>query len=52
VGVLAEKGDDAEVTLSRYLTGLDWLAAELKNPGLGGPRPFQPVPVSLEGSRF
>jgi len=46
VGVLAEKGDDAEVTLSRYLIGLDWLAAELKKHGSGGPRPFQQAPLS------
>jgi len=41
VGVIAEKGGDAEVTLKNYLIGLDWLAAELKQPGSGGPRPFQ-----------
>jgi sugar phosphate isomerase/epimerase len=40
VGLIAEKGGDAEVTLRNYLTGLDWLAAELRQPGSGGPRPF------------
>lgn len=40
VGVIAEKGGDAAVTLKRYVIGLDWLAAELKRPGSGGPRPF------------
>jgi sugar phosphate isomerase/epimerase len=44
VGLIAEKGGDAEVTLSNYLKGLDWLAAEIKQPDSGGPRPFQPVP--------
>jgi len=40
VGLIAEKGGDAEVTLRNYLIGLDWLAAELRRPGSGGPRPF------------
>ena len=40
VGLIAEKGGDAEVTLRNYMIGLDWLAAELKQPGSGGPRPF------------
>ena len=40
IGLIAEKGGDAEVTLKNYLTGLDWLASELKEPGSGGPRPF------------
>jgi sugar phosphate isomerase/epimerase len=40
IGLIAEKGGDAEVTLRNYLTGLDWLAAELHRPGAGGPRPF------------
>jgi hypothetical protein len=44
IGVMAEMGGDAEVTLRNYLTGLDWLAAELKQPGSGGPRPFPPTP--------
>ncbi len=39
VGLIAERGGDAEVTLRNYLTGLDWLAAELNKPGSGGPRP-------------
>jgi sugar phosphate isomerase/epimerase len=40
IGVIAEKGGDAEVTLKNYLIGLDWLAAELTHPGSGGTRPF------------
>jgi sugar phosphate isomerase/epimerase len=44
VGLIAEKGGDAKVTLSNYLTGLDWLAAEFRQPGSGGPKPFAPAP--------
>lgn len=44
IGLVAEKGGDAEVTLGNYIVGLDWLAAELKRPGSGGPRPFPPAP--------
>jgi sugar phosphate isomerase/epimerase len=40
VGVIAEKGGDAEQTLKNYLVGLDWLAAEINRPGSAGPRPF------------
>jgi hypothetical protein len=40
IGLEAEKGGDAEVTLRNTMTGLDWLATELRNPGSGGPRPF------------
>jgi hypothetical protein len=40
IGLIAEKGGDAEITLRNYLVGLDWLAAELKQPGSGGPPPF------------
>lgn len=40
VGLIAEKGGDAQVTLQNYIRGLDWLAAELAEPGSGGPRPF------------
>jgi hypothetical protein len=43
IGLLAEKGGDAQVTLANHLKGLDWLAAELKQAGSGGPRPFQPA---------
>jgi sugar phosphate isomerase/epimerase len=42
VGIIAEKGGDAEVTLKNCITGIDWLSAELKQPGSGGPRPFPP----------
>lgn len=43
IGVIAEKGGDAEVTLRNYLIGLDWLAAEVEKPGSGGAPPFPPV---------
>lgn len=43
IGLIAEKGGDAEITLQNYLKGFDWLAAELRQPGSGGPRPFPPV---------
>ncbi len=49
VGLIAEKGGDAETTLRNYLTGLDWLAAELKSPGSGGPRPFPAVAAAPGG---
>ena len=42
IGLIAEKNgmsDPAEM-LKAYLTGFDWLVAELKTPGSGGPRPF------------
>jgi hypothetical protein len=46
IGLIAEKGGDAEITLGNYIKGLDWLAAELKQPGSGGPPPFgPPLPV-------
>lgn len=47
VGISAEKGyaqkgdaGDAEINLRNNLIGLDWVAAELKQPGSGGARPF------------
>src|SRR5207253_407217 len=46
VGLIVEYGSDkepyqdAEITLTNAMTGLDWLAAELNQPGSGGPRPF------------
>jgi sugar phosphate isomerase/epimerase len=43
IGITAEKGGDAEVTLRNYLVGLDWRAAELNKPGSGGPKPFPPA---------
>jgi quinoprotein glucose dehydrogenase len=43
IGIIAEKGGDAEVTLGNYTKGLDWLAAELNQPGSGGSRPFGTV---------
>lgn len=44
IGLIAEKGGDAEVTLRSYLAGLDWLATELKEPGSRNPRPFAQAP--------
>lgn len=47
IGIPAEKGgegvNDAAVTLKNYIVGIDWIAAELKQPGSGGPRPFPPA---------
>jgi len=40
VGLNTETGGDAEVTLRNCLRGLDWLAAELRQSGSGGPPPF------------
>ena len=44
VGIISEQGDkDAELVLRNNLRGLDWLTAELKKSGSGGPRPtFDP----------
>jgi hypothetical protein len=39
-GVVVQRPEDAEKVLAKDLLGLDWLAAELKKPGSGGPRPF------------
>ena len=39
IGLIAEQGGDAEVTLGNYLRGLDWCKKELTQPGSGGPRP-------------
>lgn len=44
IGVSAEKGGDAEVNLRKNLLGLDWIAAELRQPGSGGPPPFATAP--------
>ena len=44
VGLIAEKGGDAEVTLRNYMKGLDWLAAEVQQSGSGGEPPFPRVP--------
>ena len=42
VGVIAEQGGDAEVTLGIYLRGLGWCKMELVQAGSGGPRPTFP----------
>ena len=39
IGLIAEQGGDAEVTLGNYLRGLEWCGKELVKPGSGGPRP-------------
>lgn len=39
VGLIAEQGGDAEVTLGNNLRGLAWLKKELEKPGSGGERP-------------
>jgi hypothetical protein len=39
VGLIAQQGGDAEVTLGNDLRGLDWLSKELARPGSGGERP-------------
>ncbi|MGO9200421.1 MAG: sugar phosphate isomerase/epimerase family protein [Limisphaerales bacterium] len=39
IGLIAEQGGDAEVTLGQNLRGLDWLKKELTQPGSGGKRP-------------
>lgn len=44
IGLIAEKGGDAQVTLKNYMIGIDWLAAELQQPGSGGARPFPLAP--------
>lgn len=44
IGLIAERGGDAEETLANCLRGLDWLADELNEPGSGGPRPFPAQP--------
>jgi hypothetical protein len=44
VGLPVQQPGDAEVTLRNDVRGLDWLAAELKQAGSGGPRPFPLIP--------
>lgn len=39
IGLIAEQGGDAEVTLGNGLRGLDWLSKEIEQPGSGGKRP-------------
>ena len=50
IGLIAEKGGDAEVTLANHMKGLDWLAAELKQPGSGGPVPFPQIAAHAEAT--
>jgi sugar phosphate isomerase/epimerase len=44
VGLIAEQGGDAEVTLGNNLRGLEWLRKELEQTGSGGPRPVFALP--------
>jgi hypothetical protein len=39
IGLIAEQGGDAEVTLDNGLKGIEWLRKELTRPGSAGPRP-------------
>jgi hypothetical protein len=39
LGLIAEQGGDAEVTLGNNLRGLDWLSKEIAHPGSGGECP-------------
>lgn len=39
IGLIAEQGGDAEVTLGNYQRGLEWCKKELTQPGSGGPKP-------------
>jgi len=39
IGLIAEQGGDAEVTLGNDLRGLEWCKKELTQPGSGGPKP-------------
>ena len=53
VGVFAgdwNTGADAETSLKNILLGMDWLAAELKQPGSGGPHPFPTIPLAKSES--
>jgi sugar phosphate isomerase/epimerase len=45
IGLIAEQGGDAEVTLGNYLRGLEWCKKELTQPGSGGPKPVFAAPV-------
>jgi sugar phosphate isomerase/epimerase len=45
IGLIAEQGGDAELTLGNYLRGLEWCKKELVQPGSGGPRPNFPAPA-------
>ncbi len=39
IGLIAEQGGDAEITLGNYMRGLDWLKKEFVKPSSGGPKP-------------
>jgi hypothetical protein len=45
VGLIAEQGGDAQVTLGNNLRGLEWCRKELAQPGSGGPQPTFAPPV-------
>ncbi|MGO8697894.1 MAG: sugar phosphate isomerase/epimerase family protein [Limisphaerales bacterium] len=44
IGLIAEQGGDAEITLANDLRGLDWLSKEIGHAGSGGQRPVFNVP--------
>ena len=44
IGLIAEQGGDAEVTLRNYLRGLEWCKRELTKAGSAGPRPDFALP--------
>jgi hypothetical protein len=48
IGLIAEQGGDAEITLTNGLRGLDWLSKELAQPGSGGPRPILSASTAAE----
>jgi sugar phosphate isomerase/epimerase len=43
VGIIAERGGDAQDTLHNYILGLEWAAAEINKSGSGGKPPFPPA---------
>jgi sugar phosphate isomerase/epimerase len=45
IGLIAEQGGDAEVTLGNNLRGLNWLSQEIAHPGSGGERPHFIAPM-------
>jgi hypothetical protein len=49
VALYAGKPGDTELTLVETLRGLDWVVAELHQPGSAGPRPFPSIRLSTSG---
>ena len=58
IGLIAEQGGDAEVTLGNGLRGLEWLGKELSKAGSGGDRPklgpveHAPTPGAIHETRL